>query len=314
MFGIRQVIVGIEMPRTRPWSADNLSLPVQLALQNAIAIAGPSRLSVTLVAVLAGQTTGWFKSPHDAERLHLEERRDAEALLRHVAAGFNLTKVEVSVRQGSAWEELIRVAGNRPDSLVVCGTRDVQTLRRMLFGSTGLKLLRLTPGPVWIVKPRVDDNDSTDIVAATDLGPVGQDVLMTAVSFAKNLNARLHVVHCVEQSPETATSEDANRMTQQIEDAVRLQLAQTDQRTLPFGVRVYVKQQAPDEGILSVVSEAKADLVILGTSSKTGTSGLLPGSTVERLLPELSCSVLAIKPEGFRSALPADFWSVQRVS
>jgi hypothetical protein len=35
----------------------------------------------------------------------------------------------------------------------------------------------------------------------------------------------------------------------------------------------------------------------------------LPGSTVERLLPELSCSVMAIKPEGFRSMLPADFWT-----
>lgn len=314
MFGIRQVIVGVEMPRTRPWSVDNLSLPVRLAVQNALAIGEPSRLPITLVAVTASPATGWFKSPDEAERLHHEERRNAETLLRQLAETCSTSKTEISIRAGAAWEELIRVAGNRPDSLIVCGTRDVQTLRRMLFGSTGLKLLRLSPGPVWIVKPRVDDNDSTDIVAATDLGPVGQDVLMTAVSFAKNLNARLHVVHCIEQLPEAATSEETNRMTQQTEDAVRLQIAQTDQRTLPFGVRVYVKQQAPDEGILSVVTEAKADLVILGTSSKTGVSGLLPGSTVERLLPELSCSVLAIKPEGFRSALPADFWSVQRIS
>ena len=55
-----------------------------------------------------------------------------------------------------------------------------------------------------------------------------------------------------------------------------------------------------------------ADLVILGTSSKTGVSGLLPGSTVERLLPELQCSVLALKPEGFRTMLPPDFWTMQR--
>lgn len=314
MFGVRQVIVGVEMPRRRPWTVDNLSLPVRLAIQNAFAIAESSRLQVTLVAVIAQPATGWFKSPHDLERLQQEECRNAEKLLQEIAATSSTAKVEISIRSGAAWEELIRVAGNRPDSLIVCGTRDVQSLRRMLFGSTGLKLLRLSPGPVWIVKPRIDDNDSTDIVAATDLGPVGQDILTMAVSFAKNLNARLHVVHCIEPAPEGIDATSTNSTLRKIEDAVREQLAGTDQRTLPFGVRVYVKQQAPDEGILSVVAEASADLVMLGTSSKTGVSGLLPGSTVERLLPELSCSVLAIKPEGFRSALPADFWSVQRIS
>ena len=314
MPGVRQVIVGVEMPRSRPWTVDSLSLPVRLAIQNAFAIAEPSRLQLTLVAVIAQPATGWFKSPHDLERLHQEECRNAEKLLKEIAATSSTAKTEISIRSGAAWEELLRVAGSRPDNLIVCGTRDVQSLRRMLFGSTGLKLLRLSPGPVWIVKPRIDDNDSTDIVAATDLGPVGQDVLTMAISFAKNLNGRLHVVHCVEPAPDGTDAAATSTAIQKIEDAVREQLAGTDQRTLPFGVRIYVKQQAPDEGILSVVAEAKADLVMLGTSSKTGVSGLLPGSTVERLLPELSCSVLALKPEGFRSALPADFWSVHRIS
>jgi universal stress protein E len=90
---------------------------------------------------------------------------------------------------------------------------------------------------------------------------------------------------------------------------VQQQLANTDYRTLPFGVKVHIKSGSPDQCILDAVKEVNADLVVLGTSSKTGVSGLLPGSTVERLLPELSCSVMAIKPEGFRSMLPADFWT-----
>lgn len=314
MFGIRRVIVGVEMPAAKPWTAEGLSLPVQLSVQNAMTIAEPSRLPVTLVAVIAKPSSGWFKSPDELDRIHAEDCRAAEKVLRQIATTHASINIDVTVKTGAAWEELIRTAGSRPDSLIVCGTRDIQTLKRMLFGSTGLKLLRLSSGPVWIVKPRVDDNDSTDIVAATDLGPVGQDVLMTAVSFAKNLNARLHVAHCIEPASAPAGTMTVDDVIQRATAAVHEQLSATDYRSLPFGVRVVVQQKAPDEGILNVVSEASADLVILGTSSKTGVSGLLPGSTVERLLPELSCSVLALKPEGFRSALPAEFWGVQRIN
>jgi len=187
--------------------------------------------------------------------------------------------------------------------MLICGTRDEGTVRRVLFGSTGLKLLRLSPGTVWLVKPREDDNDSTDIIAATDGGNVGADVIVTAVPLAKSLNARLHVVHAVEGG--TGTPE----ALQQAEAEVHQQLANTDCRTLPFGVKVHIKSGSPDQCILDAVKEVNADLVVLGTSSRTGVSGLLPGSTVERLLPELPCSVMAIKPEGFRSMLPTDFWT-----
>lgn len=103
-------------------------------------------------------------------------------------------------------------------------------------------------------------------------------------------------------------SSDVTALTGKVHE----QLAATDYRTLPAGVKVQVSVGDPDECILNAVQGANANLVILGTSSRTGVSGLLPGSTVERLLPELRCSVLALKPEGFRSMLPADFWTLQR--
>jgi universal stress protein E len=216
----------------------------------------------------------------------------------------SLQQCNCVVRTGDAWEELIRLGGNRPDSLIVCGTRDLGSLRRVLFGSTGLKLLRLAPGPVWIVKPTPIENDTTDIVACTDLGPVGSDVIQTAVSMAAINSARVHIVHAAEPGADTI----------ELTDRVHAQLAATDYRTLQAGVKVNVPVGDADQCILECVEQCHADLVILGTSSKTGTSGLLPGSTVERLLPELKCSVLALKPEGFHSVLPPEFWTMQRVN
>jgi universal stress protein E len=303
----RRIVVGVEMPKSRPWKAENLCGPGRMAVLHAYQAAVSSRLPLTLVTVLPPASGGWFRSPEDAERTALADHAEAESLLKDLRERFvNLATVanaEIKIMRGSAWEELIRSVGNRPDSMLICGTRDEGTVRRVLFGSTGLKLLRLAPGTVWLVKPREDDNDSTDIIAATDGGSVGADVIVTALPLAKSLNARLHIVHAVEGGDVTPEA------LQQAEAVVHQQLASTDYRTLPFGVKVHVKSGSPDQCILDAVKEVNADLVVLGTSSKTGVSGLLPGSTVERLLPELPCSVMAIKPEGFRSMLPADFWT-----
>ena len=302
----RRIIVGIEMPKSRPWNAENLCGPSRMAVFHAFQAAGSSRLPLTLVTVLPTPSGSWLRKPEDLERVAASDRAEAESVLKELcrkyASESAASNAEIRIMRGSAWEELIRSVGNRPDSMLICGTRDEGTVRRVLFGSTGLKLLRLAPGTVWLVKPREDDNDSTDIIAATDGGSVGADVIVTAVPLAKSLNARLHIVYAVEGG-------DATPEVQQAETVVQQQLANTDYRTLPFGVKVLIKSGSPDQCILEAVKEVNADLVVLGTSSKTGVSGLLPGSTVERLLPELPCSVMAIKPEGFRSMLPADFWT-----
>jgi universal stress protein E len=303
----RRIVVGIEMPKSRPWKSANLCGPSRMAVFHAFNAAASARLPLTLVTVLPAASAGWLRKPEEAERLATADRVEAESILKELCQQYATeaaaSSAEIRIMGGSAWEELIRSVGNRPDSMLICGTRDEGTVRRVVFGSTGLKLLRLAPGTVWLVKPREDDNDSTDIIAATDGGSVGADVIVTAVPLAKSLNARLHIVHAVEGG--TATPE----VLQQAEAVVQQQLANTDYRTLPFGVKVLIKSGSPDQCILDAVKEVNADLVVLGTSSKTGVSGLLPGSTVERLLPELSCSVMAIKPEGFRSMLPADFWT-----
>lgn len=307
MFQVKRIVVGVEMPAERPWDASKLKRPSQLSVRNAFQIAGGSRIPVTLASILQPPSSRWFGSHEDADRQLFQDRSAAEAVLSELQQQFAADadsgkQVDCVVRIGDAWEELIRLAGNRPDTLIVCGTRDLGSLRRVLFGSTGLKLLRLAPGPVWIVKPPAEENDSMDIVACTDLGRVGADVINTAVAMASKISARVHVVHAAEEGS------DVTDLTGKVHE----QLAATDYRTLLTGVKVHVLIGNADECILKAVRETNADLVILGTSSKTGVSGLLPGSTVERLLPELKCSVLALKPEGFRTMLPPDFWTMLR--
>ncbi|MDA1231196.1 MAG: universal stress protein [Planctomycetota bacterium] len=307
MFLVKRIIVGVEMPAERPWSACKLKAPSRLAVQQAFQVGNGGRVTTILASLLPEPASRWIQSHDDADRQMIQDRAAAAAVLnelreQYASAEKSAKQIECVVRSGDAWEGLIRMAENRPDTLIVCGTRDSGSLRGVLLASTEMKLLRLAPGPVWIVKPPLEDNERTDIVAATDLGPLGADVIRTAVSIASQSSAHLHVVHATQHG---ADIENVKRLVYE-------QLAATDYRTIQAGVKVHVSVGDADVCILAAVREGNADLVVLGTSSKTGVAGLLPGSTVERLLPELKCSVLALKPEGFRTMSPTDFWTIQR--
>ncbi len=55
--------------------------------------------------------------------------------------------------------------------------------------------------------------------------------------------------------------------------------------------------------IPELADELDADLVVMGTVGRTGIAGLLIGNTAETILERIGCSVLAIKPSGFRSPI-----------
>lgn len=312
MFLVQRIIVGVKMPAERPWTACQLNSASRQAVHHAFQVASGGRLTMILASLLPEPESGWSRSHEEAELRLMQDRAAAEAVLnelrqQYASAENSGKQIECIVRSGDVWEELIRIAGNRADTLIVCGTRDSGSTPQGLFGGTGLKLLRFASGPVWILKPPSDGNESTnnkstEIVAATNLDSMGADVIRTAVSIASQSSSRLHIIHATQHESDI----------ENVKDLVYEQLAATDYRTIQAGVKVHVFVGDAQVSILNAAREGNADLVILGTSSKIGVAGSLPGSTLERVLPELTCSVLALKPEGFRSILPADFWTMQR--
>ncbi len=56
------------------------------------------------------------------------------------------------------------------------------------------------------------------------------------------------------------------------------------------------------EAILDHVGKTHAGLVVLGTRGKTGLREMLIGTTAEKIVQHASCSILAVKPDGFVAA------------
>jgi nucleotide-binding universal stress UspA family protein len=55
----------------------------------------------------------------------------------------------------------------------------------------------------------------------------------------------------------------------------------------------------PDFAILKHIEKYGVDLVVMGPSARSGIPGIITGITAEVLLPQLHCSVIAVKPAGF---------------
>jgi nucleotide-binding universal stress UspA family protein len=47
----------------------------------------------------------------------------------------------------------------------------------------------------------------------------------------------------------------------------------------------------------------RVDIAVLGTLSRSGIAGVLIGNTAERVLRNVDCSVIAVKPHGFESPI-----------
>jgi universal stress protein E len=69
----------------------------------------------------------------------------------------------------------------------------------------------------------------------------------------------------------------------------------------PADVEFALRRGEPEAVIPAFVAEQGVDLVVIGTIARTGIAGFFIGNTAERVLGKLTCSVLAVKPDGFVS-------------
>ena len=301
----KEFVVGVQMPDTHPWDAANLEAPCRLAIRQAFQLADPVRATVHLVCVLPEPTAGLFGSQQAASQASAKDRAEAEAVLADLTQQYtrrsqNVLTVTSTVTFGTAWREILKIAMRQSQTLILCGTQTQSAVSRLLFGSTGQKLLHNAACPVWLVKPRLDEDAVMDILATSDLSTMGDRVLEVSVALGQALPVRLNVLHVIDAAAATDGSMSGQSQLEAAEHRLHEQLANTDYRTLPNGVQTYVTEGPADDRILTAVSDLKINLLVMATNSQGGVSGMLLGNTAERLLPKISCSVLVIKPDNFQ--------------
>ncbi|MCA9261644.1 MAG: universal stress protein [Planctomycetales bacterium] len=208
---------------------------------------------------------------------------------------------------GRSWLELIHQVERGQHDLLIVGTRRLGKIEGVLLGSTGVKLLRYCPCPVWVTKP-LNGRKFDSILVAHDMRPVGELALRLGCGLASFDHAQLHVLHAAEipelEGMPWGVDVDATVAVHR-RTIERVLWAQLGEHHLPLPPQLHYSLLPADEAILNAIEKYAVDVAVMGTLGRTGIPGLMVGNTAERLLPRIDCSVLAIKPTDFRSPVPS---------
>lgn len=190
--------------------------------------------------------------------------------------------------------------------------------RKQGYGALDMALLRKCPVPVWLCRPITQHRDKIKVAVAIDPNDkedtehkLSKQLLCLGHDMADDCDGLLNVVSCWEFELETVlrnsawlkiANDDLNTQITQadalhqqaLKDVVSAELADKD-------IQVVRLQGAADKCIPTFVESHNIDILVMGTVARTGIPGLLIGNTAESILRALSCTLLAVKPEGFIS-------------
>lgn len=223
-----------------------------------------------------------------------------QALLDEMVAGAPDVHVQTRILFGTHWRELVLEVQRGGHDLVVIGTKRRGVAGRVLFGSTGNKLLRACPCPVWVVKARATTT-APRVLVAHDLSEVGQAALAIATVVTALEEGELHVLHVLEH-PEASHflgSVNTQARADRKRDAQEQLVAQCRSLRLAQTPVISVAEGSAYAAILDYVRSQGIDLLLMGTVARSGLSALLTGNTAENVLPWVDCSLIALKPAEF---------------
>ena len=222
---------------------------------------------------------------------------------------------------GTPFLEIIREVLRNEHDLVMTTAEGRGGLKERLFGSTTMHLMRKCPCPVWVIKPSQPER-YTRILAAVDPAPLDEGqfavnikIMDLATSLARRQQCELVVVHtwtfAAEHSLRSGYVGPSVEVDKWVDDARDLHRRRLAELLQPYPLQelktqVYMLKGEPGHLIPELAAKMEVGLIVMGTVSRTGVAGLLIGNTAERILRQVDCSVLTVKPDGFVTPVRLD--------
>ena len=295
----------------------NFDTKQHMAIDRAVSLAGQNKARLTVITVVKELPVNTWMAitaipPQELFELVIKDRQEkVDALVADmVKQGVDARSLVVT---GTPFLEIIRQVLCDKHDLVILAAEGKGGIRKRLFGSTSMHLMRKCPCPVWVVK-QAQTWPCTRTLAAVDPSTSGTEsdslnplILQLAGSMASKGVGELHVIHVWHLFGERyvrirGMTEDEIQEARESErlrhrEYLNTLLGQVDVTELK--PHLHLIEGNPIECIPELVMEQGIDLLVMGTVCRTGIGGFLIGNTAEEVLNQIDCSVLTVKPEGF---------------
>lgn len=232
---------------------------------------------------------------------------------RHVSVVYELM-------QGDVAEKVVDRVIREGHDLLIKSAEQPAGLAQRLFGTVGQRLMRKCPCPVWIIKTPVERRLNRILVAVDPTpidekrNPMNIKMMELSTSMAETNQCELHVVYVWPRWTEWSNSASGQTVGIAAEKAIvdgnSLQERMLEALVGRFrggdhAFTTHLLKGDPGDTIANLAAKLNADLLVMGTVCRTNFKFFSIGNTAERVLDQVNCSVLTVKPDVFLSQMCA---------
>jgi len=207
-------------------------------------------------------------------------------------------RIEFVVEKGVIFEQIVQAAIKRDINVIIAGSGSEMKDEKYPLSTNIEKLMRKNQVPLWVVKS-ADRMPLKKILCPVDFSDASERALNNAMTLASRLKAELTVLHVhsplIIHSPRLKVDHDhenailRKRQQKEFNDF----LSEFRSAQVPF--KVLFREGVPEETIQETIQKGKFDLLVMGTTGRTGLSRILMGSVTEKVTREVPCSFITTK-------------------
>ncbi|HEC04948.1 MAG TPA: hypothetical protein ENI84_01960 [Thiothrix sp.] len=277
----------------------------QAEIDHALILARSHSAKVTLISVippLPGDAHLEISAMSPEERL-AKKIADRTTELESVAECIREhgVKVEVVTATGIPSTEIVKQVLRNKHDLLMLSEREKPSMKNKLIGGTAKQLLRKCPCPVLAVHPNqsgeyerimatIDVSDHRDY----DNNDLNEAIVFAAAAVTEADKSSLSLLNI------PPSEDDKPSHLQHINKCLQSREVVIDDE------HIYLETGDPTSVIIAASKEHNIDLLVMGMLSRVGIKGFFIGNVVEKVMDNVECSILTIKPNEFVSPITLD--------
>jgi nucleotide-binding universal stress UspA family protein len=223
-----------------------------------------------------------------------------------------------SIAVGPPADAVVRKAQEVDADLILIGAGEQTLFERFSAGPAAEAILQRAAQPVLAVRPGGPTTLFQTILCPVDQSAASRRGLDNAVRLARAFGGALVVLGVVPEVSRLAAAVETGVLAGAVAEHVRRWRDEFERFLGGEGPGVSwekeVRQGVPHEEIVAAARDHQADLIVMGSTGRTGLARVLMGSVTRRVLHQLPCSLLTVKEEDVvEELLEEDVRHIQRL-
>jgi len=207
---------------------------------------------------------------------------------------------EPVIEIGQPIYNILKMAVKEEVNLIVIGAGVKSKEEHFKLGNTAEKLIRHSDIPVLVVKSDIQTK-ITNILCPVDFSDNSRLALKNAILFSERHKASLRILSILEP-----ISRISHRIYVDLDNENSYRLEQLEKEMIQFikefdlnhiNHTIEIQTGIVHEKILQTVKKYNHDLLIMGTTGRSGLQRILMGSVTEKVVRQVPCSFITIKTQ-----------------